>query len=79
MNNVSKRSMNDVLKDFKPSNPSDKAVSRERRGVTIWLSPEEKQRYDRLQESTRGSEKRFSAIARETLRLLIEQAEECAS
>ncbi len=74
-----KKSMNDVLKDFKPTSASEREKKRDRKPVTIWLSPEAKARYDRLQESTRGSDKRFSAIAREALQMLIEQAEKVAS
>lgn len=50
--------------------------SRSRRAVTIWVSPEDKARYDRLQ---RESRRRFSKKAKQALLALIQMAENRAS
>lgn len=65
-------SLKEILGDFNPS-VSAQPDSRARHAVTIWLSPEDKARYDRLQEMSR---REFSKKAREALRALITLAED---
>ena len=64
-------SMDEILGDF---NPKEKARGSNLKGgtVTIWLSPEDKARYNQLQECSGG---RFSKKAREALLALIAAAE----
>lgn len=68
-------SLREILGDFNPTGQI-KSDSRSRHAVTIWLSPEDKARYDRLQAASgRG----FSKKAREALMALIALAEARAS
>jgi hypothetical protein len=46
--------------------------------VTIWLDAGAKARYDRLQEMSKKRGRRFSDVARETLKALIDLAEKRA-
>lgn len=66
------KTMVDILSDFSASAPSSAMGSTNRRPITIWLRPEDKERYDHLQEV---SGRRFSKKAREALLQLIEVAE----
>jgi hypothetical protein len=68
-------SLGAILGDFGPAKSRDRAAQRNRLCVTLWLTPEDKARYDRLQEL---SDKAFAQKARETLLALISLAEEKA-
>lgn len=64
-------SLKDILEDFSPA--ANTVTARARRPVTIWLSPEDKARYDRLQDmSGRG----FSKKLREIFRAALDVAED---
>lgn len=73
------KSLDKILGDFKPSEASKQSGTSERRAVTIWLKPDEKARYDRLQQLSKSGDRRFSDITRETMLALIELAESRAS
>ena len=62
-------SLEQILGDFGP-NGSGKAV--ERKPITLWLTVEEKARYDRLQKASRRD---FCKKARQALIALMELAE----
>jgi hypothetical protein len=69
---MKEKTLNDILADFGPLNADRKTAGKGRSPVTIWLDPESKARYDKLQISSgRG----FSKKAREVLLALIEAAE----
>lgn len=63
-------SLEGILADFDPKDPT--SDPHHRRPVTLWLPPEEKDRYDRLQKL---SHKRFGQKAREALIALMAVAE----
>lgn len=66
-----KTTINDLLGDFNLAADKEKGLTNGRT-VTIWVSPDVKARYDRLQEK---SGRQFSKKAREVLITLIEAAE----
>lgn len=66
------------LEGFNPNEPTEEPI-RNGAPVTIWLPAEDKARYDRLQQKTKRAKKRFSEVARDMLRDLIEAAEKRAS
>lgn len=67
------------LGDFRPVEGKNDQGQKGRRCVTIWLTPEDKARYDRLQEMSKGTGRKFSDVARKTLQALIDLAEQRAS
>ena len=64
----------DILEGFNPSAPAEEAI-RSGAPVTIWLRAADKARYDHLQEVSKGRGRRFSDVARQMLKALIEEAE----
>lgn len=62
----------EILADFAPMD-AEKRRLKDRSPVTIWLTPDAKARYDKLQEY---SGKRFGKKARELLLALIDAAEQ---
>jgi hypothetical protein len=64
----------EILEGFNPKAPQI-APLRSGGAVTIWLDAEAKARYDRLQEMSKHRGRRFSDVARETLKALIDVAE----
>lgn len=74
-----KQSLETILGDFKLGGSDQPVGSQNRRCITLWLRSEDKARYDRLQEMSRGSSRKFSDVTREALLMLIELAETRAS
>lgn len=74
-----KQSLETILGDFKLGDPSTPADALSRKAVTLWFSAEDKARYDRLQAMSGGTGRKFSAVARDAILMLIELAETRAS
>ena len=75
-------SLDAILGDFKTLESHDRSGRtgpKDRRCVTIWMTPEDKARYDRLQELSKGTGRKFSNVAREAILALIDLAEDRAS
>lgn len=66
-----KVSLEEILGDFNPKGGRE-AGSKNRQPVTIWMSPENKARYDRLQ---KGSGGQFIGKVRQAVLSLIDLAE----
>lgn len=73
------QSLEAILGDFKTVETGGTHGIKERECVTLWITPEDKARYDRLQEMTKGTGRRFSDIARKAFLTLLDLAEERAS
>lgn len=68
------KTIEDLLGDFRPVQSANRSTLTGGT-VTIWLSAEDKARYDRLQEM---SGRKFSKKVREVLMAIIERAEQRA-
>ena len=66
------KTISELLGDFSATPAKDKQSLKGRGPVTIWLPPDAKERYDRLQMK---SGKTFSKKVRELLLVMIEKAE----
>lgn len=74
MRETKETSLDAILEDVKLDEPAYESLKATGKPVTIWLSAEDKALYDQLQERTRGSGRRFSAIARDLLRVAMRRA-----
>lgn len=69
------QSLDEILADFDPKESGSTKQNLKGGTVTIWLSPEDKARYDRLQQL---SDRRFITKVREIVRAAISKAEKRA-
>lgn len=69
--------LDEILDGFNPG--AQKSEIKAGGAITVWLPKSDKARYEKLQEMSKGSDKRFSEVVRAAICALIARAESKAS